>query len=219
MALRFGRCRRLKLLDRTAVAWLLPPLCLMSYRFTVLDAIGEADRAFALLSPLFERLQEQGRFLDGLAVLECLTTTARLSDRFRAMLPGYTADVAIGLGDLVQAASLLDDAIGIQEQLAARDPPTPSGNVISRSAMKRSATFDAPKATSSNARSGGDRRSARASSTKIVNARCTSSTASDRRSSGRTSDTLTNEIARPRRHCALLGFWAASCSRIARDWL
>jgi hypothetical protein len=63
MALRFGRCRRLKLLDRTAVAWLLPPLCLMSYRFTVLDAIGEADRAFALLSPLFERLQEQGRSL------------------------------------------------------------------------------------------------------------------------------------------------------------
>jgi hypothetical protein len=125
MALRFGRCRRLKLLDRTAVAWLLPPLCLMSYRFTVLDAIGEADRAFALLSPLFERLQEQGRFLDGLAVLECLTTTARLSDRFRAMLPGYTADVAIGLGDLVQAASLLDDAIGIQEQLAARDPSNP----------------------------------------------------------------------------------------------
>jgi tetratricopeptide (TPR) repeat protein len=87
-----------------------------------LDAIGQADRAFTLLYPLFERLQQQGRFLDGLAVLDVLTTTSRLSDRFRAMLPGYAADVAIGLGDLTQAASLLDDAIGIQQQLVARDP-------------------------------------------------------------------------------------------------
>jgi tetratricopeptide (TPR) repeat protein len=87
-----------------------------------LGQVGEIDRAFDLLHPLAEALQERGRMWDSIQVLEELGDADALAPTRRYLFLGLIAESRIAFGDLPGALRATHAYQEILNDLAAADP-------------------------------------------------------------------------------------------------
>ena len=86
-----------------------------------LRQIGEADRAFDLVAPLIQWLQDRGRIQDSLLVF-AETNTSSLEPNRAAWARTFEGFAAEAYGDLPEALTAYRAGLAIRERLAAADP-------------------------------------------------------------------------------------------------